>query len=177
MNSYNKVTNSWALYHWAENAYATTVMAAILPVYYSHVAASSLSANKATVYWGYTNTIGLLLASVLAPMLGTIANLLGIRKMLLITFTALGVFTTATLYFVKTGDWLMASAIFIVSNLGFALSDVFHDSLLPHVAKPGDIDRVSSRGYANGYLGGGILLAINVLMLQLMSDKGLAARL
>jgi len=83
--AYKKTVNSWALYHWAENAYATTVMAAILPVYYSHVAASSQSANKATVYWGYTNTIGLLLASVLAPMLGTVANLLGIRKKLLIT--------------------------------------------------------------------------------------------
>ncbi|MCK5329405.1 MAG: MFS transporter [Candidatus Latescibacteria bacterium] len=176
-SNYRKTVNSWAMYHWAENAYAATVMAAILPVYYSHVAASTLSANQATVYWGYTNTIGLLLAALLAPMLGTVANLLGIRKKLLIIFTALGVFTTATLYFVKTGDWLMASVIFIISNLGFALSDVFHDSLLPHVAKPEDIDRVSTRGYAIGYLGGGILLAINVLMLQLMSDKGLAARL
>ncbi|MFA9408217.1 MAG: MFS transporter [Candidatus Dadabacteria bacterium] len=176
-SKYRKTVNSWAMYHWAENAYAATVMAAILPVYYSHVAASTLSANKATVYWGYTNTIGLLLAALLAPMLGTIANILGVRKKLLMTFAGIGVLTTATLYFVKTGDWLMASVIFIVSNLGFALSDVFHDSLLPHVARPEDIDRVSSRGYAIGYLGGGILLAINVLMLQLMSDKGLAARL
>ena len=175
--NYRKTINSWALYHWAENAYGTTVMAALLPVYYSHVAASTLTANQATVYWGYTNTIALLLVAILSPMLGTIANLLGIRKRLLLIFTSIGIFASATLYFVTSGDWLMASVIFIVGNIGFALSDVFHDSFLPHIAKPEDIDRVSSRGFAIGYLGGGIMLAINIAMIQLMSDKELAARL
>ena len=176
-SNYKKIINSWALYHWAENAFGTSVMVAILPVYYSQVAASSLTANQATVYWGYTNTIGLIIVALLAPMLGTIANLFGIRKKLLTIFAAIAILTTATLYFVKTGDWLMASAIFIVSNISFAIADVFHDSFLPHVAKPQDIDRVSSRGFAFGYFGGGVILAINVAIIQLMSDKGLAARL
>jgi len=174
---YRTTVNSWALYHWAENAFGTSVMVAILPVYYSKVAASTLTANQATVYWGYTNTIALLLVAMLAPMLGTIANLLGIRKKLLTIFAAIAILTTATLYFVKTGDWLMASVIFIVTNISFAMADVFHDSFLPHVAKPQDIDRVSSRGFALGYFGGGVILAINVAIIQLMSDKGLASRL
>ncbi len=176
-SNYMKTVNSWAMYHWAENAFGTSVMVAILPIYYSKVAAASLTANQATVYWGYTNTIGLIIVALLAPMLGTIANLFGIRKKLLTIFAAIAILTTATLYFVKTGDWLIASIIFIVTNISFAMADVFHDSFLPHVAKPQDIDRVSSRGFALGYLGGGILLAINVAMIQLMSDKELAARL
>jgi len=176
-SNYKKTINSWALYHWAENAFGTSVMVAILPVYYSKVAASTLTANQATVYWGYTNTIGLIIVAMLAPMLGTIANLLGIRKKLLTIFAAIAILTTATLYFVKTGDWFMASVIFIVTNISFAMADVFHDSFLPHVAKPQDIDRVSSRGFALGYFGGGVILAINVAIIQIMSDKGLAARL
>ncbi|MEE9213956.1 MAG: MFS transporter [Thermodesulfobacteriota bacterium] len=177
IKNYKKIVNSWALYHWAENAFATTVMAAILPVYYSHVAASTLTPNKATAYWGYTNAIALIISAFLAPMLGTLANIMGLRKRLLSIFAATGIVFTATLYFVTTGDWMMASVIFIISNIGFALSDVFHDSLLPHVAKPEDIDSVSTRGYAIGYLGGGILLAINVAMIQFMTNKEMAARL
>lgn len=175
--TYRKSVNSWALYHWAESAYSTTIVSTILPVYYSHVAASNLGSNTATAYWGYTTTITVILAALLAPMLGTLANLRGLRKRLLLILAATSIFTTVFFYFVKTGDWVLASLIFIVSNTGFALADVMHDSLLPHVAKPRDIDRVSTRGFGFGYMGGGILLAINIAMIQLMTDKELAARL
>ena len=174
---YKKIIDSWALYHWAENGYGTTVMVAILPVYYSKVAASTLTPNQATVYWGYTATIALILVALLAPILGTIANLAGIRKRLLMICAAIGILASASFYFVKTGDWLLASGIFIVGNIVFALADVFHDSFLPHISKDGDIDRVSSRGFAAGYLGGAIILIISIGIIQLMSDKGLAARL
>lgn len=176
-SKYKKVINSWALYHWADNAFATTIMAAILPVYYSKVAASTLSPNTATAYWGYTSAVTVIISALLAPAVGALANLYGLRKRMLLSFAALGIFTTAFLYFVKTGDWLMASAIFIVSNIGFALADVMHDSLLPHVTKPDDIDRVSSRGFALGYVGGALLLALNVAAIKYMSDKELAVRL
>lgn len=175
--NYQKSVNSWALYHWAENGYSTIIVSAILPVYYSHVGASGLGSNTATAYWGYTTTITAILGALLAPMIGTLANLKGIRKRLLLAFAAISIFTTVFLYFVKTGDWVFASLIFIISNTAFALGDVMHDSLLPHVAKPEDIDRVSTRGFGFGYLGGSILLAINIGMIQLMSDKDLAARL
>lgn len=174
---YKKSVNSWALYHFAENSYSTIVVSAILPVYYNHVAASGLGSNTATAYWGYTTTIAVLLAALLAPMFGTLANLMGIRKRLLLTFAAIGIFTTVFLYFIKTGDWVFASVIFIISNSSFALGDVMHDSLLPHVAKTEDIDRVSTRGFGFGYIGGSILLAINIAIIQLMPDKDLAARL
>lgn len=174
---YRKVINSWVMYDWANSAFATTVMAAILPVYYSKVAGATLSGNKPTFYWGYTVSIALMITAFLSPVMGAIADYTGAKKRFLMMFAAIGIFFTALLYFVTTGDWLMASVLFIISNVGFAVSDVFYNSLLPHVAKPEDIDQVSTRGYAFGYVGGGILLAINVFMIRFMNDVQLAARL
>jgi UMF1 family MFS transporter len=168
---------SWCMYDWANSAFATTVMAAVLPVYYSQVAGAELPGNTATAYWGYTTAGALLITALLAPIMGAIADYSGVKKKLLLTFAALGIFATALLYFVTTGDWLMASLFFILGNIGFAMSEVFYNSLLPHVAGPEKIDQVSTKGYALGYLGGGILLGINVLMIELMSDTLLATRL
>lgn len=165
------------MYDWANSAFATTVMAAVLPVYYSQVAGVNLPGNTATVYWGYTTAGALLITALLAPIMGAIADYSGTKKKLLMTFAALGIFATALLYFVTTGDWLMASVFFILGNIGFATSEVFYNSLLPHIASPEKMDQVSTKGYALGYLGGGILLGINVLMIELMSDKILATRL
>ena len=175
--AYKKVVNSWAMYDWANSAFVTTIMAAVLPVYYSTVAGATLPGNLATAYWGYTASIALLITALLAPILGAIADFSGVKKRFLAFFAAIGIFASASLYFVTTGDWLMASLIFIVGNIGFAAADMFYNSLLPHVARPDDIDQVSTRGYAFGYLGGGLLLAINIAMIQLMADSGLAARL
>lgn len=165
------------MYDWANSAFATTIMAAVLPIYYSQVAGVTLPGNTATAYWGYTTAAALLITALLAPIMGAIADYSGSKKKLLMTFAGIGIFATALLYFVTTGDWLMASIFFIVGNIGFATSEVFYNSLLPEVAGPGNIDQVSTKGYALGYLGGGILLGINVLMIEFMSDTILATRL
>ncbi|MFA9409236.1 MAG: MFS transporter [Candidatus Dadabacteria bacterium] len=168
---------SWCMYDWAYSAFATTVMATILPIYYSRVAGATLPGNTATAYWGYTAAAALLITALLAPIMGAVADYSGSKKKLLMTFAGIGIFATALLYFVTTGDWLMASIFFIVGNIGFATSEVFYNSLLPEVAGPENIDQVSTKGYALGYLGGGILLGINVLMIEFMSDTMLATRL
>jgi MFS transporter, UMF1 family len=168
---------SWSMYDWASSAFATTIMAAVLPIYYSRVAGAELGANTATVYWGYTLSIALLVTAVLAPVMGAIADYSGLKKRFLLTFAAVGIFATALLYFVTSGDWFIASLFFIFGNLGFSMSDVFYNSLLPSVSTPKNIDRVSTMGYALGYLGGGILLAINILMIELIPDKIFATRL
>ena len=165
------------MYDWANSAFATTVMAAVLPIYYSRVAGSTLHGNTATAYWGYTVAIALLITALLAPIMGAIADYSGVKKKLLMAFAGMGIVATALLYFVTTGDWMMASLFFVIGNIGFATSEVFYNSLLPEVAGPGNIDQISTKGYALGYLGGGILLGINVLMIELMSDKVLASRL
>jgi len=174
---YRKRVISWCMYDWANSAFATTVMAAVLPVYYSKVAGATLPGNTATVYWAYTSVIALLITAFIAPIMGALADFLRIKKRLLMIFASIGIVFTTLLYLVMTGDWFIASLFFIFGNVGFATSEVFYNSLLPSVAKPEDIDRVSTRGYALGYLGGGILLAINVAMLNLIDDKEFASRL
>ncbi len=174
-----RAVTAWTLYDWANSAFATTIMAAVLPVYYAQVAGATLGGNLATVYWAYTSSISLLVAAVLSPILGAIADFRGSKKRFLAIFILIGVLGTALLYFVRTGDWLMASLFFVLGELGFAGSLVFYDSLLPHIAGPDEIDQVSSRGYAMGYLGGGLLLAINLGMIMLAPEEltGLMTRL
>ncbi len=159
---------SWVMYDWANSAFATTIMAAVLPVYYANVAAASLPDNLRTSTWAYTTTIALVLVALLGPFLGTMADFQGSKKRFLTGFMLLGVSGTALLYFVGKGQYLMASIFYIIANLGFSGSIVFYDSLLPHVARQDEIDQVSSRGYAIGYLGGGLLLAVNLAMIMFL---------
>lgn len=153
------------MYDWANSAFATTIMAAVLPEFYSSVAGATLDKTLATSYWGYSNTIAMLMVAVTAPLLGAISDHSQAKKRFLAAFAFLGVLFTAMLFGVGKGMWLYASIFYIFGRVGFAGANIFYDSLLPHVAKPDEIDRVSAGGYAYGYLGGGILLTINLLMI------------
>jgi UMF1 family MFS transporter len=173
---------SWALYDWANSAFATTIMGAVLPIYFARVAAGHLAGNVATAYWGYTTALGLAIIALAAPALGAIGDYMGAKKRFLAGFMILGVIATACLYFVTEGEWLLAATLFIFGNIGFAGANVFYDSLLPHVASEDEVDRVSTAGYALGYVGGGILLAINLAMIMKpdlfgLADSGVATRL
>lgn len=160
-----KIIVSWCLYDWANSAFATTIMAAVLPVFYSSVAAAELSKTTASSYWGYTNTIAMLIVAFTAPVLGALADHSGMKKKFLAAFAALGILSTAGLIDVSRGDWLLASSLYILGMVGFSGGNNFYDSLLPHVAGDQEIDRISSWGYATGYLGGGILLVFNLAMI------------
>ncbi|MEN4011840.1 MAG: MFS transporter [Chloroflexota bacterium] len=163
-----RAINAWVMYDWANSAFVTTIMAAVLPVYYTSVAAANLPANIATAYWGFTTSLSALIAAVISPVLGAMADFRGSKKRFLTIFMLLGVTGTALLYIVRTGDWLLGSLFFLIGNIGFAGSLVYYDALLPHVARPEELDQVSSRGYAMGYIGGGVLLAINLAMILLV---------
>lgn len=172
---------SWALYDWANSAFATTIMGAVLPVYYARVAASGLPGNVATGYWGYTTAIAMAIIVVASPVLGAAADYMGAKKRFLTVFMLLGVVATACLYLVTEGEWLLASVLFIAGNIGFSGANVFYDSLLPHIASEKEVDRVSTAGYALGYVGGGVLLAINLAMVLKpgmfgLADAGIATR-
>ncbi len=160
--TYKRIINAWVMYDWANSAFATTIMAAVLPVFYSTVIAKDMPRVAASSKWGYTNTIAMLLIALSAPVLGAMADHSGAKKRFLGAFASLGILATALLYFVSTGDWLAASLLYIVGRYGFAAANIFYDSLLPHIARPEDIDYVSAKGYALGYLGGGLLLALNL---------------
>jgi UMF1 family MFS transporter len=173
---YSRVINAWCMYDWANSAFATTIMAAVLPTFYSAVAGGNLPGNTATVYWGYTSSIALLINAVIGPILGALADHLGAKKRFLALFAALGIFFTSLLVLVGQGEWLLASGLYILGYIGFGGANVFYDSLLPHIARSEDIDYVSTKGYALGYLGGGILLAVNVAMILLWDKLGLSSQ-
>jgi UMF1 family MFS transporter len=166
---YRKRIRAWTMYDWANSAFVTTVAAAVLPVYYSQVAASTLpSPAVATAYWSMGVSISLIIVAVIAPVLGTVSDVMRGKKKFLSIFAGIGIVATGLLVLVKSGNWLLASLLFIFGRVGFAGANVFYDALLPHVARVEDQDKVSSRGYAMGYLGGGLLLALNVVMIQLL---------
>lgn len=170
-STYRRRVRAWVLYDWANSAFVTTVLAAVLPVYYSSVAGATLpSEATATQYWSLTLSISLLIVAILSPILGTISDVIRGKKRLLAVFVGLGVIGAGLLTLVSTGDWLMASLIFVLGRIGLGGSIIFYDALLPHVARDDDQDRVSTLGYAMGYLGGGLLLAVNVAMIQLIPE-------
>jgi len=162
--AYRKIINAWCMYDWANSAFATTIMGALFPPFYrALVTESGLAENTATAYWGYTTSVALLVIALIAPVLGAIADYTGGKKRYVAFFAGLGILATAAFVFIGTDTWLLASILYIGGNLGFAGANVFYESLLPHIAQKDDIDQISTKGYALGYVGGGILLVINVL--------------
>ena len=175
---YVRRIRAWIMYDWANSAFATTVLAAVLPFYYSSVAGATLpSAAVATQYWSFTLSVSIAIVAVLSPILGTISDIMRGKKKFLSIFVTVGVIGTGLLVLVNTGDWLLASILFIVGRVGFAGANVFYDALLAHVASEEDQDRVSAQGFAIGYLGGGLLLAVNVAMIQFMPENNWGVRL
>ncbi len=165
---YKRRIRAWTLYDWANSAFATTILAAVLPIYYSQVAGATLpSPAIATAYWSRGLSVGILIVALFSPVLGTISDIIRGKKRFLAVFAGIGILSTGLLVLVETGDWMLASILFVLGRIGFAGANVFYDALLPHVAREDDRDRVSTRGYAMGYLGGGILLAINAAMIQI----------
>ncbi|HEV7631780.1 MAG TPA: MFS transporter [Steroidobacteraceae bacterium] len=165
---------SWALYDWANSAFATTVMAGFFPAFFRQYWSIGADATLTTFRLGLANGAAGLLIALLAPLLGAIADRGGRRKQFLVAWSLLGIACTAGLYFVGQGQWALAALLFAGGTLGFNGGVVFCDALLLDVAEPRDYDRVSSYGYALGYLGGGLLFAINVLMVVKPQWFGLA---
>jgi len=155
---------AWALYDWANSAFATTVMAGFFPVFFKQYWNAGVAATESTFRLGLTNGIASLVIAVLAPALGAIADRSGSRVRMLMVFTVLGAAGTACLALVAQGQWVTASVLYLVSSLGFWGGIAFNDALLLHVAERDEYDLVSGYGYALGYLGGGLLFALNVAM-------------
>jgi len=169
--TYRRRIRAWVLYDWANSAFVTTVIAAFLPAYYSAVAGATLpSEATATAYWSLTLSLSIFIVAILSPILGTISDIMRGKKKFLAFFILVGIIGTALLVLVNTGDWFLASLFLVFGRIGFSGANVFYDALLPHVARDEDQDSVSARGFALGYLGGGLLLAINVAMFLFIPD-------
>lgn len=168
---------AWALYDWANSAMLTVVVTTVFPIFYARVAAAGLDPQVATSRFTLTTLVAMSIAAVLSPFLGALADVGAAKKRFLAAALLLGASACAAMFFLQRGDWLQASLLFGLANIGATASFVFYDSLLPHVARPEEIDRVSSAGYALGYIGGGLMLAIVLAMIQFPARFGFAAPL
>jgi UMF1 family MFS transporter len=160
----NRQQFCWSLYDWANSAFATTVMAGFFPVFFKQYWSHGADVTESTAILAAANSLAGLVVAFLAPILGAIADCGSNKKKFLIFFAYLGVLSTAALFLIHQGDWLFAAIIYVLGTIGFSGSIVFYDSLLPFVTDRNKIDYVSALGYAMGYLGGGLLLALNVWM-------------
>ena len=169
-----KKVYSWALYDWANSAFATTVMAGFFPIFFSQYWSDPNNLSISTFYLGLGNSLASIVVALLAPFLGAIADRGSYKKRFLIFFAFLGIVMTVGLGFVAQGMWPIALLLYIFATIGFSGANTFYDSLLPSVSNEETVDYVSALGYSLGYLGGGILIVINFLMLSYPESFGLA---
>jgi UMF1 family MFS transporter len=153
---------AWAWYDWANSVYFTTVITAVFPSFFATYAAAGLEPAQATARFGLITTASVAVVAIMAPILGALADYSGIKKKLLAVFMVIGVLACGSMVFITEGNIALASLLFFIGNIGVSGSLVFYDSLLPHVARPEETDRVSAAGYAMGYVSGGVLLLINL---------------
>jgi MFS transporter, UMF1 family len=165
---------AWAMYDWANSAFVTTIIAAVFPIYFVAVASAGVEEAVATRRYSVATVIALSIVAVLAPVLGALADRAPLKKKLLGGFMALGIAATGGMFFIGEGQWQLAAGLFVLGNIGAMGSFVFYDALLPHIARDDELDRVSTSGYALGYVGGGLLLALNVVWILKPAWFGLA---
>ena len=159
-----KQVASWAMYDWANSAFATTVMAGFFPVFFREYWSQGVESTVSTFRLGAANSLASIIVVAFAPVLGAIGDCGGTRKKFLLFFAAMGVVMTGSLHLVAQGHWLVALLLYGLGVLGFSGGNIFYDSLIVNVAGERDIDLVSALGYSLGYLGGGLLFALNVAM-------------
>jgi MFS transporter, UMF1 family len=156
---------AWAMYDWAISAFTTTIMVAVFPIFFIRVAAEG-DAVGGSQWWGYSNSLAIAIVALLAPVLGAVADFSAGKKRFLGAFTGLGVAAVAGMWFIQQGDLVLAAALYLVASVAASGSAVFYEALLPHIADEEEVDRVSTAGYALGYVGGGLLLALNLAWIQ-----------
>ena len=164
---------AWAMYDWANSAFQTTVITAIFPAFFVSYAAAGLDEDVARANFAWATAIAVTMIAFMGPVFGALADYRAWKKRLLAVFVAIGTVSTFLFMTIEQGAWMYAAALFMIANIGAAGSLVFYDSLLPHIAAPEEIDRVSTAGYAIGYIGGGVLLLLNLAWILSPATFGL----
>jgi UMF1 family MFS transporter len=160
----NKKYYSWVLYDWANSAYATIVLAGFFPIIYAEYFAVSIDQSERTLYLGISNSAASLLLIISAPFFGLLADRFNKKKLFLSVFALISIVSTFLLSFISTNSFILASILFSISLLGFMMANVFYDSMLLDFEND-KFNKISSYGYAFGYLGGGLAFVIALLFL------------
>jgi UMF1 family MFS transporter len=156
---------AWAMYDWANSVFMTTGLL-IFPIYLADVASAGSPVAVATARYSMATTVSMALVAVLSPILGAIADYTAMKKKMLAAFALMGIMATGGMYFIERGEWRLALVLFLFANTGVTASIVFYESLLPHIARQDEVDRVSTAGYAMGYLGSSLLMVLNIAWIQ-----------
>jgi MFS transporter, UMF1 family len=159
-----KAIFGWAMYDWANSAFATTVMAGFFPLFFKQFWSIGADPTLSTARLGLANSLAGIAVALCAPVLGAIADKGSSRKNFLLFFAFMGVVMTVSLYTVSKGNWTAAVFFYVFATIGFAGGNIFYDALIMAVAPEKKMDVVSALGFSLGYLGGGILFALNVWM-------------
>src|SRR5690348_273161 len=154
------------MYDWALSGLQTVVMTAVFPIFFVKVAASHLAGSAATQQLARANTIAMIVVAIVSPVLGAVADYSGAKKKFLAIMTGVGSIACIAMIGIDYGDLGLASTLYVFALIGASGCLVFYESLLPHIASAEEMDRVSTAGYAIGYLGGGILVALNLAWIQ-----------
>ena len=162
------------MYDWANSAFATTVMAGFFPLFFKEYWADPGNPDASTFYLGLANSLASIIVAALAPFLGAVADRGSAKKKFLFTFAFFGIIMTSGLWFVAQGYWQMAVIFYVAASVGFSGGNIFYDSLLPSIADESKVNYASSLGYALGYIGGGLLFLLNVLMFKFPETFGLS---
>jgi UMF1 family MFS transporter len=165
---------AWALYDWANSAFATVVIAGFFPIFFKGYWSGGVDPTVSSFRLGLASSVESLVVLLAAPLLGAVADQGALKKQLLLGFATLGVLSTAALTLVGQGAWTLAVAIYVAGGIGFAASNIFYDALIVDVSEPESLDLVSAFGFALGYLGGGVALVVCVAMTRWPEAFGLS---
>lgn len=158
---------SWTMYDWANSAYATIIMAAIFPIYFTQVTGGA--GTPGDIAWGYGTSVATLIMVILAPVFGSIADFRGMKKRLFAVCVLVGAGFTLMMAIADHWQWMLVG--YIISYLGFALGNLFYDSFLTDVTTPDRMDMVSAKGYAMGYIGGSTIPFLLAICLMLFAPS------
>ena len=161
------------MYDWAASSVQTTIQVAVFPIYFITVAGANYDEPQANQFLAYANSISIAIVALLSPILGAIADYSAVKKQMLGTFLGIGIAAVSLMFLIERGDIVLAAALFVGANVAVAGSYVFYESLLPHIAREDEMDRVSTAGFALGYFGGGVLLALNLAWITYPDAFGL----